>query len=112
MGMIVESRESKNEKSFYSAEFKLNHPQIFYRFKIRKSLTEPLYAVVKEGSRVLDNIKEGDVISMQYYSLDKTIPPAMLDTKIKYIAKDSSSGFRNHYVIGLDIEGKDALSVA
>lgn len=112
MGRIIQEQNSRGTKEYYSAEFKLTHPRVFYQFKIRKSMTEPLFAVVKEGSKALENIKEGDVINMRYYSLDKTVPAELLDTRIKYITKDSTTGFKDHYVIGLDIENGKALSVA
>ena len=112
MGRIIQEQNSRGTKEYYSAEFKLNHPRVFYQFKIRKSMTEPLFAVVKEGSKALENIKEGDVINMRYYSLDKTVPAELLDTRIKYITKDSTTGFKDHYVIGLDIENGKELSVA
>lgn len=89
---------------YYSAEFQLNNSKLIYQFKIRKSSTEPMFAVVKEGSRALENIKEGDIIPMRYFSLDKSVPSRSRDTRIKYICKDSSVGFRDHYVIGLDVQ--------
>ncbi len=112
MGMIISDHENHGPKEYYSAEFKLHHPRILYQFKIRKSHTEPMFAVVQEGSKALENLKEGDVINMRYYCLDKTIPAQSLDTKIKYITKDSSTGFKDHYVIGLDIGEQKELSVA
>ena len=112
MGMIIEEGSRNRMKDYYSAEFKLNEPQILYQFKIRKSHTEPMFAVVKEGSKALDNIKEGDVKFFGYYSLDNTVPSQSVDTRIKYITKDSTSGFKDHYVIGLDIAEEKELSVA
>ncbi|MCF6245837.1 MAG: hypothetical protein L3J69_00610 [Desulfobacula sp.] len=112
MGFMIEDHCDENIKEFYSAEFKLIEPRILYQFKVRKSVAEPMYAVVKEGSKALDNIKEGDVINMRYYSEDKTIPAESFNTKIKYITKDSSIGFKDHYVIGLDIEKEKDCIVA
>ena len=40
---------------------------------------------------------------MRYHYQDNTIPAESKDTKIKYISKDSTTGFKDHYVIGLDI---------
>ncbi|NOX32587.1 MAG: hypothetical protein GXP56_02450 [Deltaproteobacteria bacterium] len=99
-------------RDYYSAEFKLNQPRILYRFRIRKSITEPMFAVVKEGSKALENIKEGDIINMRYYCLDKSIPAESKDTKIKYITKDNSTGFKDHYVIGLSLNCGEDFKVA
>ena len=59
--------QSQNHGSldkYYSAEFQLDNTKIMYQFKLRQSLSEPMFAVVKEGSKALENIKEGDVIDM------------------------------------------------
>lgn len=112
MNIITENQNKDEANEFDSAEFKLNEPRIFYQFKIRKSVSEPMFAVVKEGSKALENIKKGDIINMRYYYLDKSIPTELKDTKIKYITKDNSTGFKDHYVIGLDIDTKNELIVA
>lgn len=97
---------------YYSAEFQLNNSKLVYQFKIRKSNTEPMFAVVKEGSRALEHIKEGDIIPMRYFSLDKSVPSRSWHTRIKYICKDSSVGFKDHYVVGLDIQTQSDRVVA
>ncbi len=112
MGQIIETQSDNQITKYYSAEFKLSRPKILYQFKIRNSHTEPMYAVVKEGSKALESIKEGDVISMRYYSLDKSVPAESIDTRIKYVKKDIPTGFKDHYVIGLDIGEEKELSVA
>lgn len=93
-----------SKDGYYSAEFQLNQSKIMYQFRLRKSMTEPMFAVVKEGSEALKNIKEGDVIEMYYHFLDKTIPSEQRQTLIKYISKDSTVGFKDHYVIGLSFD--------
>ncbi len=103
MDVLVHEPETEQFSAYYSAEFELDCSRLLYQFKLRKSVSEPMFAVVKEGSRALKNIKEGDVINMRYYSLDKSVPARSKETRIKYIAKDSSVGFKDHYVIGLDI---------
>ncbi|MBU1343901.1 MAG: hypothetical protein KKE44_06955 [Proteobacteria bacterium] len=112
MGIITENQNEGESIEYYSAEFQLNKSNIFFQFKLRKSLSEPMYAVVKEGSKALENIKEGDIVNMRYYYLDKSMPAELKDTKIKYITKDSSTGFKDHYVIGLDIRQEKELIVA
>ncbi len=112
MKFFLENETKSEFIGYHSAEFKLRHPRILYQFKIRKSNSEPVFAVVQEGSKALENIKEGDVINMRYYHLDKSIPADLINTKIKYITKDSSVGFKNHYVVGLDLQIKEELIVA
>ncbi|MFH2057408.1 MAG: hypothetical protein ABIJ59_00715 [Pseudomonadota bacterium] len=99
---IIPARPDENEsEDYYSAEFQLNQTKIMYQFKLRKSQTESMYVVVKEGSMALENIKEGDILDMRYYSTDKSRPAELKQTRIKYISKDSSVGFKDHYVIAL-----------
>jgi hypothetical protein len=104
METISENRNTTMVADYYSAEFKLRDPRLFYKFKIRNSVLEPLFAVIKEGSHVLKNIKQGDVINMRYYPSDNSIPAQTKETKIKYITMDSPMAFKNHYVIGLDVD--------
>jgi hypothetical protein len=99
-------------KEYDSAEFRLSQANLFYKFKIRNSISEPLFAVIKEGSLALESMKEGDIINMLYYPSDKSIPVESKDTKIKYITKDSPMAFRNHYVIGLDVGQEKILTHA
>jgi hypothetical protein len=105
--MKVDNSIAKTDESasreYQSAEFILRHPKILYQFKIRKSNSEPMFAVVKEGSKALDSLKEGEIINMRYHCMDKSIPPESKDTKIKYVSKDSKIGFKDHYVVALDI---------
>ena len=59
---IIPARPDENEsEDYYSAEFQIHQSKIMYRFKLRKSQTESMFVVVKEGSRALENIKEGDI---------------------------------------------------
>lgn len=102
---LVQSKRNIDDlfEKYYSAEFRLDRSKILYQFKIRKSAAEPMFAVVKEGSIVLKSIKEGDIINMRFYSLDKSVPVRAEDTRIKYICKDSTVGFKDHYVVALDV---------
>jgi len=112
MGLIQENKYGPESNEYHSAEFRLNQPEVLYQFRIRKNISEPMFAVFKEGSKALENLKEGDIISMRYYYLDKSIPAELRDTRIKYITKDHSAGFKDHYVIGLDIHPGKNLKVA
>lgn len=100
---LVQSKIDDQFDKYYSAEFRLNQTEMLYHFKIRKSHTEPMFAVVKEGSMALKHIHEGDIINIRFYSLDKSVPARSKETRIKYICKDSTVGFKDHYVVALDV---------
>ena len=92
-----------NNYSYFSAEFQLKNPGIFYQFKLRQNDAEPLFALVQKDSKALEFIKPGDCIPMTYYFLDRTIPAEKRATRIKYIVDGTGMGFKNHFLIALDI---------
>ena len=92
-----------DETSYFSAEFKLGDPGIFYQFKLRKNMEEPLFALLKKGSRALESINAGDSIPMVYHFRDKTIPPEKKITRIKDIVDGNTVGFNDHFLVALDI---------
>ena len=94
----------QEEYMFSSAEFQLNNPGIFYQFKLRKNESEPFFALVTKHSRALDSLKSGDLVPMIFHYQDKTIPAVRKPTRIKYIHDGTPIGFKDHVMIGLDIE--------
>ena len=92
------------DQNYFRAEFQLRQPRIFYQFKVRKNDAEPLFAVVKEGSQALENLKAGDVIPMTYYFHDTDAPAEKRETRIKYITKIHETGFKGHFMVALDIQ--------
>ncbi|MFH2093435.1 MAG: hypothetical protein ABIJ31_13840 [Pseudomonadota bacterium] len=112
MDTIKNRQAKKTIEEYYSAEFQLNQSKIMYHFKLRKSRTESMFAVLKEGSKALEDIKEGDIIDMRYYYTDKSLPAEQKQTRIKYITKDSSAGFKDHFVVGLAFFAEEGRGVA
>lgn len=112
MGWIHNRSVNEEEKAYYSAEFQLNRSKLMYQFKLRTSQTEPLFAIVKKDSKALENLKEGDVINMLYHHSDSNVPVELKPTRIKFIAKDSSIGFKDHYVVGLSLQADEERIVA
>jgi hypothetical protein len=107
------AKEKNGLKEVISAEFQLAPSQIFFQFKIRKNAEASMFAVVKEGSRALEALKEGEVIPMTYHFQDKSVPAEKKETRVKYIVNANNMGFKGHYMIGLDINsGIKELNVA
>ena len=88
---------------YYCCEFLLNGINMLYQFKLWSMSTESMFAVVKENSEILEQLKVGDIFNMKYYSEDTISPTANFDTEIKYITKDDQGRFKGHYMIGLSI---------
>ena len=95
--------EKKTANEYISAEFQPEKHGIFYQFKLRKNASEPMFAVVQKGSVALASLKKGDIIPMTYYFQDKTIPAEKKSTRIKYILDGKPQGYKDHFMIGLDI---------
>ena len=95
------------EKAYTSAEFQLENPGIFYQFKLRRHRDEPLFALVSEGSKALASLSKGDLVPMTYHFQDRTIPAERKTTRIKYILDGSTMGFKDHFIIALDINKED-----
>ncbi len=91
------------EIPYFSAEFQLKNPGIFYHFRLRKNTSEAMFGLIKKGSRVLESIKPGDTLPIIYHFQDKTIPSEKRTTRIKYIEDGMTNGFKDHFLIALDI---------
>lgn len=89
---------------YFSAEFKLDSPGIFYQFRLRTNESEPCFALVTKDSRALKSIKSGDLVPMIFHYQDKTIPAVHKPTRIKYILDGTPIGFKDHFMIALDID--------
>ncbi len=101
---MTRRKTKKPEKAYFSAEFQPKIPGIFYQFKLRKHDSEPMFAVVRKGSMVLGCIKTGDIIPMTYHFQDRTFPAEKRATRIKYISDGNAMGYKDHFIIGLDID--------
>ena len=64
---------------------------------------EPLFAILGKDSHALDSIGTGDLISMNYYFQDNCIPAEPRVTRIKSIKDGASMGFKDHFIIALDL---------
>ncbi len=91
------------DQQYFSAEFQFEHPRIFFQFKLRTAAAEPMFVVVKQGSQALECLRRGDVIPMTYHYQDRDIPAERKMTKIKSIRDGASMGFKDHFVISLDL---------
>ena len=88
---------------YASAEFRLESPGILFQFKLRKSKTAPLFALVRKDSQALARLKTGTTVPMTFYHRDKTIPPVTLETRIRYIREPGPPGSGSTVMVGLEI---------
>lgn len=92
---------------YYSVEFLITDTKLLYQFKIWNSNSDSMFIIVKENSEILIRLKEGNVFKTKYYSTDSLRPTVDLETQIKAITKDDGGRFKGHYLVGLDILGKE-----
>ena len=93
----------EDNNHFHSVEFHVHGLKLLYQSRIWSSGSEPMFTLVKEDSDILKSIHVGDIVNMKFYSSDRYCPPRDLETKIKYITKDTRGRFKGHFLVGLTI---------
>ena len=89
---------------FYSVEFSLEGHHYLHQFKIWNKAESSMSFLVKEDSKILNNLKAGDIITMKYYSINSRHPAKRLDTQIRDITKEDQGRFRGHYFVNFAIK--------
>lgn len=89
-----------------SVEFSIHGIECLHQFRIWNILPESMCVLVKEDSEILRALKVGDILPLKYYTSDSFRPTVYLDTEIKHIQKEEKGRFKGHYLIGLDILGR------
>lgn len=98
-GRISESRNVL--KKYFSVQFHLNGIDEAYLFKLRDIPLNGLCILVKEDSPVLNKLKIGDVLNMEYNPPESSDSPKLLKTQVaSKISYDRSTG---HSLVGLSI---------
>ena len=98
-GKISESRNML--KKYYSVQFYLNGIDEAYLFKLRDIPLNGLCILVKESSPVLNKLKIGDILNMEYHSTESSDSPKLLKTQVA--SKTSYNRSTGHSLIGLSI---------
>jgi len=100
---ILNLRNHTREKSDKNAsvEFKPDNNSMFYHFKLKDFSSEGFGILVRKDSKVLKNIKPGDILTMLYHP-DKVAPnPIPHRTEIKHISEPEPGKFNDHLLVGL-----------
>ena len=95
--------KEKEKKAYISAEFQLDDPGIFFQFKLRTTGAEPMFALVNKESKAMASLHPGDLVPMIYHYQDRTIPAERRVTRIKYIQDGAQIGYKDHYIVALEI---------
>jgi len=94
--------ESRNMlKKYYSVQFHLNDIDETYLFKLRDIPLNGLCILVKADSPVLNKLKIGDILTMEYNPPESSDSPKLLKTQVA--SKISYHRFAGHSLVGLSI---------
>jgi len=91
------------QPNYYSVEFPLNATQPVYQFKLRQSVQNTFFLLVKNGSDLVSQLKVGHILPMKYYIEDAMRRIEVRNTQIMEIVNETHGRFRGHYRIELDI---------
>jgi hypothetical protein len=84
-----------------SVEFSPGDNLISYRFKLRDFSSQGFGIIIRKDSKVLEYVKQGDVINMQYHPYESADNPVPHRTKIKHISQPDPGKHKDHMLVGL-----------
>ena len=98
--------ESKAESrtildNYYSVQFTLSRMDPAYLFKLRDISNNGLCILVKQDSTVFRQLKEGDILNMEYNPTESSGPTKLLKTQIT--SKNFYDRFKGHSLVELSI---------
>lgn len=101
-----EKKNARKEKRIEShangsVEFIPGNNELAYHFKLKDFSSKGLGILVRKDSKVLKNIKTGDILSMKYHPDQATVNPELHETQIKHISEPEPGRHENHMVVGL-----------
>jgi hypothetical protein len=92
---------SIQREKYYSVEIRPDILVPVYKFRLRKSLSNGSYILVKDSSAILKYLKSGQKLNIDYNPARSTESSHTLKTKINYIIKKLEGSFKGHYMVGL-----------
>jgi len=86
---------------YYSVQFSLSKMDPAYLFKLRDISNNGLCILVKQDSTVFRQLKEGDILDMEYNPTESSGPTKLFKTQIK--SKNGYDRFKGHSLVELSI---------
>jgi len=96
-------QNSNDFDQYSSVEISNKRISFAYHFKLWNIASTPLCILVKEDSKILPQLKEGDTLNMKYYASDSLCHAEYRETAIRHISKDDDGRFKGHYLVHLEI---------
>lgn len=88
---------------YSSVEISNGNIDLSYHFKLWNIASASMCILVKEDSKILPQLKEGETFNMKYYANDPLCPVEYRETAIQNIDKDDHGRFKGHYLVHLEI---------
>jgi len=104
--IFTPKREMRTENrvladNFSSVEFKPSPLSITYQFRLRDISPRGIGILVNAMSKVIETIKVGDILDMNYYSKKEIKLPVSMKTQVKHITKQQEGRYKGNYIMGL-----------
>lgn len=97
------SKPESDLDQYSSVEISNNNFSFSYHFKLWNIASTSRCILVKENSKILSQLKEGDTINMKYYGCNSLCTAEYRETAIRHINKDDNGRFKGHYLVYLEI---------
>ncbi len=95
------SEERTEAQKKASVEFMPGNIKIPYHFKLKDLSSKGLGIIVRKDSKVLEQIKPGDILDMLYHPDEATANPVTQRTQIKHISEPEPGKHEDHMLVGL-----------
>ena len=86
---------------YHSVQFAKKGFDMIYQFRVRNMPAKGMCILVREDSKLIGHLNEGDILDVTYYAEEEANPFEISKTKITNIAKDERGRFEGHYLVGL-----------
>ena len=89
-------------KRCYHAEIRLVGVPV-YEVKLKDLSSKGSCILIKEDSLLINHLKTGQNVKVQYYLEDRNKPGKIFEATVKYIRMVMEGQYKGHYLVGLEI---------
>ena len=86
---------------YHSVQFTKKGLCMIYQFKLWNIAKKGMCILVRHDSNIMNHLKVGDLLDMEYYSGKVLGTIDQAKTQIQHITKNEQGPFKEHYIVGL-----------
>jgi len=90
---------------YHSVEFSPGRHAFAYQFRLWNLSSQGLCFLVREESKILEELEIGAVFDMTFYGPGNAAAPNSLKAEIRHITWKDEGRFKGHYLVGLALVG-------